>query len=378
MKILLVSMPSIHVIRWIENLNHSNYELYWFDILSKGAIHSSGIQQCINWQKRKLPYIKGEFFLSKKIPFMYKIVQPFLEVTLAEEFERIIKEIQPDVVHSFEMQSCSYPLLSVMHKYPHVKWLYSCWGSDLFYYKNKKKHLKKIKNVLARVNFLHTDCKRDAELAKKLEFKGKHVGIIPGGGGIKLDELIAFKKPLNERKIILIKGYEHTFGKGLNVVKALELLIENIKNNQIIVFGAHQKVINFIIEKKLPFKFYSRHELSHNDLVKLMGKSLIYIGNSISDGMPNTLLEAITMNAFPIQSNPGGVTEELIEDGVNGRIINDPTNINSIKETIIRTLNKTDYNKAALINSILAKEKLEYKLNKEKIIETYKKIFKDY
>ena len=44
--------------------------------------------------------------------------------------------------------------------------------------------------------------------------------------------------------------------------------------------------------------------LPQDELMKLIGKSLIYIGNSISDGMPNTLLEAIVMGVFRIQSNP--------------------------------------------------------------------------
>ena len=40
MKILFVSMPSLHVVRWIENLNASGHELYWFDVLGKGKLHT--------------------------------------------------------------------------------------------------------------------------------------------------------------------------------------------------------------------------------------------------------------------------------------------------------------------------------------------------
>ena len=72
-------------------------------------------------------------------------------------------------------------------------------------------------------------------------------------------------------------------------------------------------VIDYIKNNNLPYVVYDRHGLSHSDILTIMGKSLLYIGNSISDGMPNTLLEAIVMGAFPIQSNPGKVTEEIIE-----------------------------------------------------------------
>ena len=45
----------------------------------------------------------------------------------------------------------------------------------------------KIQKVLKRIDFLHTDNQRDYNIAKQLGFKGKHVGVIPGGGGYNLD-----------------------------------------------------------------------------------------------------------------------------------------------------------------------------------------------
>ena len=373
MKILFVSMPSIHAKRWIENLENTNFQLFWFDILNKETFEVRNVTQFTNWNKRKIPYIKGEYFLSKKMPFIYTVIQPFLEVTISEAFEQIIAKVKPDVIHSFEMQSCSYPLLKVMNKYPQIKWVYSCWGNDLFYFKNLKEHKSKIKNVLERVNYLHTDCARDFELAKQLGFKGTHVGVIPGGGGFKLNEFTPFKKPLNDRKIILVKGYEHTFGRALNVVKALEQLSEALQEYKIVVFGAHEKVINYIEENNLLFKYYHRQELSNNGLLELMGKSLLYIGNSISDGMPNTLLEAIIMGAFPIQSNPGGATEEIITHNNNGFIISNPNDVFEIKLLIERAIKNKELIKSAYFeNKQIAEIKLNYDVNRQKIINLYK------
>ena len=50
--------------------------------------------------------------------------------------------------------------------------------------------------------------------------------------------------------------------------------------------------------------------------------------------MPNTLLEAIVMGAFPIQSNPGGATEESIINGKNGLLIENPSNVEEIRDLI--------------------------------------------
>lgn len=373
MKLLLVSMPSIHVIRWIENLKDTSIELFWFDILNKGKLDVDvQINQITGWKKRKIPYIKGEYWLSYKFPKIYKSIQPFLEVTKEEAFNEIIKQIQPDIVHSFEMQSCSYPILKVMNNNQKIKWIYSCWGSDLYYYTNFNFHKKKIQAILARTNYLITDCYRDYEIAKENYFSGVFLGVIPGGTGFKLEELKVFKKPLNERNIILVKGYQHKFGRALQVIKALQILESEIKEYQVVIFGAHSSVINFVKDNKLPFIIYDRHGLNHNELLQLMGKSLIYIGNSISDGMPNTLLEAIVMGAFPIQSNPGGVTSEIIKNKINGLLIDNPESVEEIKKMLLLALNNSEmFINSQVINDKLAKDKYDYNSNKIKIINIY-------
>lgn len=378
MKILLVSMPSLHVIRWIENLKDTNFELFWFDVLGRGKLETlNSVTQFTGWKKRKTRHIKGESFLRKKYPNLYEKILPYLEVTANEALEKIILEIKPDVVHSFEMQNCSYPILKTMRKFPKVKWLYSCWGSDLFYYKNFKRHNYKIKNVLKRVDFLHTDCIRDFDLATQLNFSGKFLGVIPGGTGYKIKELESFRLPVLERKIILVKGYEHDLGRGLNIVKALHSIEKKIKEYQIVVFGSHFKVKDYIKINHLNFNFFDRHELSHGELTKLMGRSLIYIGNSISDGMPNTLLEAIVMGAFPIQSNPGGVTEEIIINNENGFLIQNPESIEEIKENILKAISNFNLlENASLKNQKIANERLDYFENKLKVVEMYKTIMK--
>ena len=381
MKILFVSMPSLHVVRWIENLNASGHELYWFDVLGKGKLHTKiSIKQITDWKKRKVPYIKGEYFLQRKFPVFYTTLQPFLEVTANEKLTKVLNEIQPDLVHSFEMQSCSYPILETMQKFPHIKWLYSCWGSDLFHYQNQPQHVSRIKAVLSRIQYLHSDCERDLILAENLGFQGKHTGVVPGGGGFHLEQFLPYSQPISERKIILIKGYHHNVGRGLVLVKAVQSIQESSQKLgfKVVVFGAHPIVIDYIKENKLPYEVHDRHGLTHHDLLQLMGKSAVYLGNSISDGMPNTLLEAIIMGAFPIQSNPGNVTAEIITEGENGFLIENPNDDNAISNLIIKVLQQPEWlQKAFEINQKIAKERLDYVVNQQKIVALYHQIEND-
>lgn len=377
MKILFISMPSIHVIRWIENLKDTSFELYWFDVLNRGKLETNlPIHQIVDWKIRKRKSTYGEHFLRKKTPLLHSKIESFLETSVNEKLEEIINEINPDVIHSFEMQNCSYKIVKTMNKYSSIKWLYSCWGSDLFYYKNFRGHKKKIHQVLNRLDFLHTDCERDFSLAKELGFKGYHVGLIPGGSGYDLIKYEDYKTPIISRKIILVKGYQHDFGRALNVIKALKNIKEIKENYEVVIFGTHNIVIDYIKKNNLPFKVYTRHELSQTELMKLMGKSLIYIGNSVSDGMPNTLLEAIIMNAFPIQSNPGNVTSEIIDNEINGLLINNSDDIIEIKNVLISALkNPERMMSAAIINTEIAKDRLDKIKIQKQIVSVYKQLY---
>ena len=69
MKILFVSMHSIHAVRWIQNLSETEHELYWFDILNQGELKKiSNISQITSWAKRKIPPIKGCLLYTSPSP----------------------------------------------------------------------------------------------------------------------------------------------------------------------------------------------------------------------------------------------------------------------------------------------------------------------
>jgi hypothetical protein len=54
MKILLVSMPTLHFFRWTEQLKSSGHELYWFDILDGGqkVEKLQNVTQIKGWKRR--------------------------------------------------------------------------------------------------------------------------------------------------------------------------------------------------------------------------------------------------------------------------------------------------------------------------------------
>ena len=343
----MVSINSIHFERWTNQLQESGHEVHWFNVRDGGFSKKlSWVNQIVGW-KFKFINNKARVFIKKRWPWLYNKLSFLIENSTEKAFEKALLEIQPDVVHSFVLYISCVPILPVMQKYPNIKWMYSSWGSDLFYFQNQPKYLNDIKQVLPRVNYMFADCKRDIDLAKAYGFDGQVLGVYPGGGGYPIDDYKAHISPLNQRKLILVKGYQGRSGRAITVLKALESLSVKLNTHPVIVFGADNEVEDFIMKRnlnsKLDLTVYPKSDfLPQMELIKLMGQALIYIGNSNSDGMPNTLLESIIMGAFPIQSNPGGATAEIIEHGKNGFLIEDCNNSSEIETLIDNALNNME------------------------------------
>lgn len=377
MKILFVAMQYIHAVRWINQLKESNHEIYLFDCLDR-PIHENlqWTNYTTNWSKRKIKPLKGETFLKKHFPNLNEKVQPLLKVTASEKLKELIQKIKPDVVHSMELQSESYPLIKV-RKQLKFNWICSTWGSDIYHYYKESFHKKRIDTLLNQVDFLFTDNLRDIGLAKKYGFKGKALGSFPGGGGFVVKE--AFIQPVQNRKLILVKGYHHWAGRALHALKGLENNIEFIKNYQIHVYAAHPIVISEIERLKSKYNInigYTERgiEESHDSLLQKFGQARIAIGINITDGMPNTLLEAMIYGAFPIQTNPGNVSEEYVTHQKNGLLIEDAENIQEITEAIKLALTNDNLIEEAFEFNKTYRESLSYQTIQQKVLKAYKTI----
>ncbi|HEA29138.1 MAG TPA: glycosyltransferase [Leeuwenhoekiella sp.] len=367
-------MPSIHFKRWLNNIDQSKFEVYWFDILKRGKqSFSKDITQLVDWESRKIPYIKGEYFVEKNFPYIFSKVDFFLRVNAREYISKFIEENNIDIIHSFEMQSCTYPLEKVLMR-SKKPWIYSCWGSDIFFYRNFSNHRKSLKKILGNITALQTDNIRDINLAKKLGFKSRLQIILPGGGGYDIEKYKKHVTPYNRRNIILIKGYQHKFGRALNILQALERIESKLFNLRLVIFGAHSEISSYAFKSSINFEIYMKGDLSHKAIIELMNKSIIYIGNSISDGIPNTLLEAFLTGAYPIQSNPGGVTEEIISDKINGCLINDPLNISDIANQISWALDNKIQREQAIIRNRYYSNRFDKKFIKKKINHFYQDV----
>lgn len=356
MKILMVAIPNYHFFQWVNQLKDSGYEVYWFDVTDGGSKSPKikWVTQIKGWKlKWDYPFRTR---IKKQFPKSYLFIQKFNERAVSQVFEKAINNIEPDIVHCFEMQLSGLPILPVMEQNK-LPFIYSSWGSDVFYYKELGVSKEKLSQFYRRVDYLITDCKRDHEIMMKNGFSNQFLGVFSGNGGLTIDH--SKIKPSTERDTILIKGYDDGVGKASLVLEALERISKDeLQNKNIVIYSADDTVQQQIKASKklsrLSITVYSRFTFIENiKLLELMGQSCIHIANSISDGMPNALLEAMSMGAFPIQSNPGQVTEEVITDSKNGYLIHNPLDVEEIVSHI----------KNALLNESLRASAQDFNIN---------------
>ena len=388
MRILFVGMPfSIHTARWIAQFENQNWDIHFFPSFEYTDTHEQlknivyhehyHAFQGINKNIKIKPIYKLEInfrnkFLKNVTSKIYRLIG--LELSKEKTLSKLINKLQPDIIHSLETQSAGY-LVDKAYKINPFKsiWIHSIWGIDLHFYEKIQDHKNSIQSVLQKINVFLSEGQRDIEIAKKIGYSGETY-VIPAGGGHNLDQIqISDFKKTSSRKLILLKGTQDICRRGLVGLRALEKCVDLLSNYEIVVYNCCQELqyaIECFIFDNPSIKISILKHTSHKNMLDLNKIARISITTNLSDGLPNSFLEAMIYGAFPIQSNTSNANE-WIQVGVSGFLV--PPNDPEIIEKAIR-IALTDDNlvdNAALINHKLAKQKLDYKTIQNKAISIY-------
>lgn len=403
-KILFVAMQnSIHVARYLRQLTHSNspFEVHLFCvtpykeheeidnvILHKPAIFFNSISRKTP-KKNEIKYVYPLIMPEILLHFFNKIMNK-LTLSIFKPFtffgpwtlKKVIKKLNPQIIQSLEFQTCGYLVLETLKKMPQYsgKWIATNWGSDIFYFINDDKHKVYITELLARIDYYQCECKRDVKLAKELGFNKKVLPVMPNTGGFNIAEIAMLRSRIKpgERKLIMLKGYQSFAGRALTTLKVIEKLHAQLSDYTIAVYSASLSVKLKVTElqKQIPnVNFLLIPQLPHNEMLNLFATARIYLGISVSDGISTSLLEAMALGAFPIQTNTA-CCEEWIVDGKSGFIV-PHDNVDVIANALVAALNNDKLvDSAAEYNFTVIKQKLNADDLREKILNVYKEIIK--
>jgi glycosyltransferase involved in cell wall biosynthesis len=201
------------------------------------------------------------------------------------------------------------------------KWMGTVWGSDILYYRNIPNHLVQIKQLLSSLDIFSCECKRDIDFARELGFTGVFSPVMPDAGSVDISNLKQWRDLIvpSKRRIILLRGYQSFSGRALTALDALEICQERLHGYRILVYSASNEVKQRVKELSLSTSI-DIHILTHITpyaMLRLFARARLFIGISISDGISRSMIEAMAMGAFPIQTDTS-CCEEWIIDGVNG------------------------------------------------------------
>lgn len=390
LKILIVAMSdSIHTTRWINQIVDQGWDIHLFPCVDHGVSHPELRNITVHHNYYSKQENLGRNLKIKGI----NVNRPFIKtvlLTLKKKFARfdnyhshqlaaLIKKLKPDIVHSLEFSLAGYLTMEakkILKDEPFPKWIATNWGSDIYLFGQLKVHQPKIEEVLSNCDYYSCECHRDVYLAKEMGLKGQVLPVFPNTGGFNLDEVKKYRLrgKISSRKMITLKGYQNWAGRALVGLRALARCADLLKGYTIAIFSAGKDsdvaVAAEIFTRKTNIPTHIIGITSHKDILKYHGQSRISLGVSISDAISTSLLEAMVMGSFPIQSNTA-CANEWIKDGKSGILV--PPEDPDIIEKALRKALKDDnlVDQAAKINWQTAKAKLQKEQLKKQIVDFY-------
>ncbi len=388
MRILFVGFPeSIHTARWIAQLADEDWDIHLFPV-HDGPVHPDLKNVTVHSFYRTSPFGNNDRVTRKGLPWpvlrgrgkikaALERTAPHLAVNSAR-LARAIRTLEPDVIHVMEMQHAGYLALDSFTQLGASisPCIYSSWGSDFYRYGNESNHQERIRDFLKLCDYYIADCHRDVLLARDFGFAGEVLGVLPVGGGFDLQYMGQFRQPLATRKTIALKGYhsDRLLGRALHALEALCACEDLLSDYEVIVYSADREVseaVRRIAANGLRFRELSA--TSHDEMIKLMGRSRVALSIGLTDGTPNSLLEAMIMGAFPIQSATVS-TAEWIDNGKNGFLV-PPEDTDAIAAAIRKALSDDELlEEAARTNNTITTERIDCSIIKPQVIQMYKSV----
>jgi len=385
MRILFVAMShSIHTARWISQLEGQGHEVHLF------PSESNEINPALRHVKLHDGLFGDYLSLDPSVQVIddvvsfpknfRRLVRGFLRRLdlrwndRAWRLSRVTRMIQPDIVHSMEIQHAGYLTLQaqkyIRGKFP--KWIVTIWGSDIYLFGRLKKHIEPIKAVLSKCDLFVCECGRDISLARNLGYQGKVLQIaVTGGYDINRIRQLRPAGLTSQRRVILVKGYQNFSGRALVALRALELCAD-VLNGYRIAIHLSNDVISIAAElmsKSTGISVDLIPQCSLEEMLKWHGMARISIGLSISDGLSCSLLEAMLMGSYPIQSDTSCASEWIQGDSVSFVPPNDP----HIVAAAIRRAIGDDalVDRSAIINIKLTEDRLDRSKMRADIVGLY-------
>lgn len=337
MRLLVVARgDSIHTARWLSQLRGRGWDIHLFPSINIGIDAHP--------EMRELAFYHGGcgFHAPTAGGVRFRGVSPIARLAdlwrgrvakrpesarRAERLAVLVARLKPDIVHSLEIQNAGELVLAAKRigRSPFPPWISTNWGSDIFLFGRLPECERTIREILSVCDFYSCECHRDVELARSFGFRGEVLPVFPNAGGFDLSLAAALRAPgpVSSRRSIVLKGYQHWAGRALTAMRALERCADALGGYEVVIHSAMPDVVLsarlFARSAGVPVRILPPGT-PHREILAEHGRARISIGLSISDAISTSLLEAIVMGAFPVQSRTA-CADEWVTDGESALLV---------------------------------------------------------
>jgi glycosyltransferase involved in cell wall biosynthesis len=381
LRVLFVAMAnSPHSAHWIGQLEGRRWELFLFPTDLPEVVPVTPLFQDVAPSVR---LVEGWPIPGGGRNLALRLSQPFKPGwnIRAWQLARVIRKLQPDIVHSLEIQHAAYlthsARLMLGNKFP--PWIVSNWGSDTYIFGRLDEHRDRIRQVLTQCDYYTAECYRDVRVAQDLGFTGGVLPILPAAGGVEVENVQQFRQPgpTSVRRTIALRGYQGWAGRALTGLRAVERAADALKPYTIEVYNwTSSPDVPLAVElaaKRTGLRFQLLPYGPHDDIWRLHGRSRALIALAIGDGISTSMLEAITMGSFPIQSHTS-CADEWLEHGRTGLLVH-PEDVEEVEEALRRVAaDDRLVDEAAVANAEVVAARLDVGLVRPQAVDLYERV----
>lgn len=346
--LFLANARSVHTARWIGQLRNQGWDLHVFDFANNGVhdelrdvtVHLPTRQRCLEASvqvRSPWPFERGASTGRSVLP------GPLRSRLAPERIDHLMKlvgQLRPDLIHVLEMQHNGYPLLTADAAtdaiLPHL--VYSSWGSDLFWFRRFAEDAEQIRRVLKMCDYYIADCERDIVIAHEMGFRGEVLGVFPVAGGLRVGAIADMaREPPSRRRTIAVKGYENWHGRALAALDAIADVGPALLAGYVVEVYSGGPGVADRVDRLNAGGIQARvlREATSEEIWRLMARSRVAVALSESDGIPMSLIEAVSAGAYPVQSDTVSTGEVITGD--NGALV-DHRDPRSVTDALVRAL----------------------------------------
>jgi len=306
---------------------------------------------------------------------------------LTFDLRRIIKEIEPDLIHAGPIQNCAF--LVALSGFRHL--LTMSWGYDLVMDADKSAWMRWVtRYTLKRSTSFTSDANVTREKAIAFGMNPEKTVIFPWGVDVEhfVPRKVESRKlkaagknrksSIENRKSISLfcsRTWESIYGVDVLAKAFVKVADMNPDVNLILLGGGSQggHIRQILMKGGVMERVHFGGQVGQRDLPRWYHMADIYISPSHVDGSSVTLMEALASGLPCLVSDIPG-NREWIEDEVNGWLFRDG-DVDDLAEKILNAIkNRQSFKKIGEAARKTAEEKADWRKNFGKLLETYEKV----